>query len=48
MRETEGIGGAISAVESIIGAAVLWLIAMDTEEYFIWSQSEEVRTHTYA
>lgn len=47
VRETEGIGGAISVVVSIIGAALLWSIATDTEEYFIWSQWEKY-THTHA
>jgi len=37
VREKEGIGGAISAVVSIIGAALLWSIAMDNEEFFILS-----------
>lgn len=50
VRETEGIGGAISAVVSIIGAALLWSIATDTEEYFIWShwaKYTHARAHTY-
>lgn len=50
VRETEGIGGAISAVVSIIGAALLWSIATDTEEYFIWShwaKYTHARARTY-
>lgn len=46
VRETEGIGGAISAEVSIIGAVLLWSIATDTEEFFICSHGEQ-HTHTY-
>lgn len=49
VRETEGIGGAISAVVSIIGTVLLWSIATDTEEFFIRSLGEHhTHIHTLA